>query len=346
MFAQGANSCSFDPNGTGVKAIGYDTAAANVTVIDKHILTWVNIGSVENNTFANGGQRIRISTNLMSAGTLYGDYYCGGNDKNIAAVKGAWIRLCADVHKNFDASATPPSLSGVRSIGAVWNVLSVPAGINALCAADQIAYGTGVTISGGAATPRGSPEIAANDRTNGRGMFKNADGVYYALGRVTIGDTLGNSTFEDTGKVWNFEDQAVSAAFHKLEFIGGAAYTNLATFGIKSGSGSTAEASAGNTFLSGGSVPFRIEATDSNMNTVGFYGCNFIGPSGIMLDNLRQFYYSDASIPNWIDLTRAAGNTATADTIFMPAHANEAIDDCAYYGYPEKFQGQIGRAHV
>ena len=200
MFAQGANSCSFDPNGTGVKAIGYDTAAANVTVIDKHILTWVNIGSVENNTFANGGQRIRISTNLMSAGTLYGDYYCGGNDKNIAAVKGAWIRLCADVHKNFDASATPPSLSGVRSIGAVWNVLSVPAGINALCAADQIAYGTGVTISGGAATPRGSPEIAANDRTNGRGMFKNADGVYYALGQVTIGDTLGNSTFEDTGK--------------------------------------------------------------------------------------------------------------------------------------------------
>lgn len=60
MFAQGANSCSFDPNGTGVKAIGYDAAAANVTVVDKHILAWVNIGSVENNTFANGGQRIRI----------------------------------------------------------------------------------------------------------------------------------------------------------------------------------------------------------------------------------------------------------------------------------------------
>jgi len=328
LKAQGTNSINSDPNGTGLKGLAHTLAVA-VDIRDQHILMWLAIGTNEVNTFANGGHRIRLGATSGTAN--YREYFVGGNDKGLGSVKGMWNAYCVDPRKAADVTSGTLALNSVRSFGHINNITIVPNGINSLFFNDQIIRGRELHILG---TGGDTPAIASNDRTNGRGIFKDVNGIYYALGRFRFGATAAAtaSDFSDSNRVWNFEDQEISSTFHKLEFVGSSGGINSATFGTKLGTGIAAAGAGGNSFLAGGKIPFHIEAIDALINT-GFYGCNFIGSPAARQDNCR--FFAQFTGATYTDDTVDAGDPGVGDVLFMPA--SEGVGDGCVFGHEERF---------
>ncbi len=326
--AQGSASCGRVPNNTGLGGFDFDTGAANVDVTDEHILMWAYPAA-----FTYSNLRIRISSNADAAGN-YGEWNIVTPDDALAITEGAWIILAADVLKAFDGTAgTPPAITGVRSFACMVNITTVVAEASKFYV-DEYKRGTGITVTGGAATPRGSTEVAANDKTNGRGTFIDAKGAFYVMGRITIGDVTAatNSTYEDEGETWIWQDLPVSATFHMLEFVGGTG-TNRATFGTSSGAGDAKEGSGGNTFKSAGDIPFRVKAVDSDI-TAELFGCALTGPATLYDDAIRNFKQEDNSASSFTDDTRDANDPGANDVALFPAGAG--ANDAAYFGHDER----------
>jgi hypothetical protein len=325
---QGASSRRARLNGTGVSGSGHDTGAANVDVTDQHLFVWVQtLDAVQ--TLANNGWRYRIATDAAATAN-FGETTVGGSDTDRIRIDG-FSMFCVDPLQPFDfTTGTPPAITAVRTFAILADHLS--ASSRETWFQDQLARGTSITVTGGAATPRGSNEIATNDDTNGRGMFKSINGAYYVLCKVILGDVTAatNSTFDDTNQVWIFEDQAVSASFYKIEFVGGTG-TNRETFGTSSGTGFAKEASGGNTFKSAGVIPFRVEAIDADV-TAEMFGCSLTGPSVIRKDALRNYKF-ESPAATFTDDTRDANDAGANDFSFIAS----AINTGCYWGHDERF---------
>ena len=326
---EGTGSLRARVTGTGVGGNGFDTQTADKDLTpDKHIFMW---GRSLDPVAATNGWLIRYSSDTNGAAD-FADISAGSLSTIRYGVNG-FFNFCADpLQPAITENGTVPALTAIRSF-AILADHQTSSGRDTFFW-DQCKFGNGITITGGASAPRGSVEVAAADETAGRGCFKDIAGVYYILGRVTIGDVTAstNSTFEDTAKVWVFEAQNVSASFHVIEFLGGTG-TNAATFGTKSGSGATAEGSGGNAFLSAGLVPFRIEAIDSEIN-VGLFGCTFVNSVALRDDAMRTFQFEDSGTGFTVD-TRDANDATATDAPLLPA--TPAINDAAYFAHKEIF---------
>lgn len=321
--------------GASLGGVGGSFTAADISKL--HIFCWVN-DLDKSDTLANNGWRIRIASNLagLNSTPAFGEWTVGGQDTYIAPISG-FQRWCIDVNRPFDfITGTPPALSSVGGIGLASSHLTNSS--RATWFSDSYDTATGITITGGTgADPGTSTNIAADDLTNGRGIFKDVGGIYYILGRLTFGDTTAgnNFTFLDKNEVWNFENQRVSATFHKIVFVGNATGTTKnITFGSKSGTGTTAEGAGGNSVKAAGASPFRIEAIDSNV-TVGLYGCSFTNPVALKDDALRAFVVEDNSLTSFVNDTRDANNSTANDAAFFPA--SPAVNDAPYFGHEEIF---------
>ena len=143
-----------------------------------------------------------------------------------------------------------------------------------------------------------------------------------------------DSHFTDTNKVWNFEDQNVSATFHRLAFVGGTG-TNKATFGVLAGSGVAEEGSGGNTFNAAGIRPFRVKAEDERIG-VGLYGCTLTNPTGLRSDAPRAVLVEDNSGSSFADDTYDAID-AGANDVFAFATATPNTNDSLNIGHNDTF---------
>lgn len=280
-------------------------------------------------TIALGGVRIRVEQ-----GANFAEWFVG--DDGVYGERGYQF-FAVDGNKPFDrTSGTEPDTTIIDRVGFVFKTITTSGLDGSSMYQDVIRRGSLFTVTGGASTPRGSIEVAANDKTNARGLFRELGGVFYVHGRMIIGDVTAstNSIFEDTNTVWVWRGaHAVAASFMVLEFVGGTG-TNRATFGTSSGSGNTKEGSGGNTFFNQGEVPFRIEAIDSDI-AVEFFGCSFVNSVTLRNDAVRNFKFEDNSGPTFTDDTRDANDPGTADTPAMPA--TQAVNDAAYFGHDERF---------
>lgn len=328
--AQGTASCGRVPNTTGIGGFDFDTGAANVDVTDEHILMWAYPAA-----FVWSWLAIQVSSGADAASNM-GRWEVTTPDDALAITEGAWIILAVDVLKPFDATnGTPPAITAIRSFAAMVNITTVVAEASKYYV-DEYKRGTGITITGGAATPRGSTEVAVNDKTNGRGTFIDASGAFYVMGRITIGDVTAatNSAFDDTNKTWVWQDLPVSATFHMLEFVGGTG-TNRVTFGTSSGTGSAKEGSSGNAFIAGGIYPFHVKATNANV-TAETFGCSFVGTSALRDDAVRNFKVEDNSAASFTDDTRDANDAGASDANVFP-NTGAGTDDAVYFGHDERF---------
>ena len=326
---QGTGTSRARSNATGVGGTACNFTNADVTGL--HVFGWAN-NLDKADTVANGGWRLRISANGAQT-TNFGEWTCGGSNAQLAFNKG-FLRFCADVGRPFDfVTGTPAALTGIGMIATVTNQLTVSSRETWFIDSQDTA--TNIRIAGGTSGAKGNAaEVAADDTTNGRGMFVSVGGAFYILGKLFFGPASAvASEYLDLGQVFIFQDQPVSATFHYMEFVGGAAVTNNAIFGSKSGSGITAEGTGGNTFKAGGLAPFTIKAVDSNIN-VGLYGCIFINPSAAREDAPRAVQYATAA-GVFTNVTRAAGNSTANDFLVMPAV--EATGDYCVYGHNEPF---------
>ena len=306
---------------------------ASTDVRDRHIFYWgMTIQRYDN--IAGGGVRIRISS-ATDSNSAFGEWFVGGLD-TVVGPNANFQRWCVDTGQPFDATTgTPPATDSIRAIALMYDFTTSNGRIGFF--ADQVAHGTGITLTAGTSgTPGNSVDVAANDLTNGRGQFQDVGGPYFILGRVTIGDITAAtaSHFTDLNQVWNFENQNVSASFHKIEFVGGTG-VNAATFGAVSGSGVDEEGAGGNAFVAAGLAPFRIEAIDSDI-TVGMFGCILTNPVALRDDAPRAVMIEDNSAGTFADET-TDGIDAGANDVFAFATATPNTDDSINVGHNERF---------
>ena len=225
-------------------------------------------------TEANGGVRFRVANSGLSNGTAFGEWTVGGIDTLRATVDG-YTRVCIDTTRSFDyQTGTPPALTSVDGIGLGGVMTGTASGQNTMFV-DQMMTGSKIIVAGGGTTTQGkSSEIADYSKTNGYGVFKDINGVYYVLTGIDFGDAAtGSSYFKDGGETWLFEPQNVSNTLYTLTFVANGTGTNDVQFGESNGTGVDKVGYGGNTFIAN-KAPFRIIATNSNI-AVKFYGCAF-----------------------------------------------------------------------
>jgi len=330
--AQGCASQTGKVMCSGLGGLVFDNTCT-FDLTDCHIMGWATTLDGVN---ACTGWRIRLSGALACGNTTnFGDITVG-TDVSTRGTFEKFISFTADPKKPFVlVTGTAPAVTAVQVVGTMANHTSC----SGRCTynMDEMKYGTGVTITGGTCTPRGSPELASDDATNGRGTFIDVAGINYVRGRITIGNTTAcaNSTWDDTNQVWNWEGLAcaVSSTFHKLEFVGGTG-TNRATFGSSAGCCNDKEGFGGNSFISGGCIPFRIEAICSSV-TAEIFGSTLTGPSCLYDDHLQNYKVEDNSCASFCDDTRDANDSTANDALVFPAC--DATCDSANFGMDERF---------
>ena len=339
IFVQGTASWRARVTGATLGGVGDDFGVASTLLVGTpptgqarkvhHILVWAK--TLDAVTVADGW-RIRYATGV-DTNANYREISAGGLDTSRNVVKGFFCYAVDPLFPQMNQNGTPPTLANGRSFALLANHTSNSSRDTFFL--DEIKHIAFITVTGGAATPRGAPEIAADDNTNGRGTFVDVNGVFYVLGGIVIGDITAatNSTFEDSNKVWVFQDGSFSGGFHYMEFVGGTG-TNAATFGSLTGSGITAAGSSGNVFLAGGNVPFHVKCVDAD-TAVAFYGCNFLGPTAMYASPFRAMIEEDAGT-GFTDETFAASNAVDTDANLLPA--TQAIDDAAFFGNDTKFE--------
>lgn len=238
-----------------------------------HLFAWFQSLDLMD-TEANNGLILRIGHDAGSNNTNYKLWTVGGSDTR-RYVTNSFIRLAVDLAATADASAGTVTMNSVDGywVGGQHTTLS---GQKTTHIDNFMLMDGPILVQGGLTGARGvSSEIAADDKTDGRGVFKDIGGVYYLCAGMEFGNTAAvASYFEDENEVWVFEDQVVANDWYELSFVGHVTPVNHFQLGTKIGTGDTSVGVGGNTLIANGE-PFRITATDANI-AVNLYGCNFL----------------------------------------------------------------------
>ncbi len=254
------------------------------------IYSWMNAGSVA--TKANGGFRI-----VVGDGTNRRAYYVGGSDDYGFQI-GAWSCFVLDTASpptsySQEAGSSAPNFSAVTQIGVMFNVPIKAVGSGDNVFFDICRYGTGITITGGTSGDEVTLEQVADDdasTASGKayGIIREIQtGVYGVQGRLTFGDGSGTGTlyFKDTDSILIYENRDVPDTHYKLSVVGNSTGTTSFILGNKVGSGDTALGANGVTIRSAG-PGLEVDLSGANVNTIGVYGCSFLGVShGITLNS-------------------------------------------------------------
>ena len=169
------------------------------------IYMWINLatfGVLE--TLANKGLAIRISSS--SPGTSnYKDYLIAGSDGSNGWT-GGWKLFVIDPTKTASFTNGTCDIGSIRTLG-VWIDTAASVRAESLFI-DQIAVGTGLRITGTSTTAIKDVVDYCTDYTNRAwGMLQERDGIYYAFGKLYIGDSTNQSadvSFADSGRIIQF----------------------------------------------------------------------------------------------------------------------------------------------
>lgn len=188
----------------------YDIGAANVLDFDvggteegQHIYMWIHcptLGLVD--TLANTGLAIRIETTLD---TDYRTFKIAGSD-DTNGWNGGWKCFVIDPTKAGSVADTGAYDCGnVRYFGVYISTTAIAKGDNIFMS--QIAVGSGLSIKGTSLVGWKDVVDYCTDYPNRAwGMFTEQDGIYFAQGMMTVGDTAqaANVSFKDSGRIIQF----------------------------------------------------------------------------------------------------------------------------------------------
>jgi hypothetical protein len=247
-----------------------------------------------------------------------------------------WMMFVADPRKPFDETVgtQPTDILAITDAGLRQEMLFVnisgPTG-------DCLFHGTELSVEGGTTGDRGTfAEWAAEDRTDGWGSFADNAGVYFTCtGAVFQADGTDDSYFEDLNQIIIFSDLPVAGSLYKWRHVGNSTGTNHFQLGLTAGSGVDQEGSDGGTIVATGAAPFRIEAIDSDVDAVNYYGVTMLGPDALYDNPLRNVKHEDNSGASFTDISSDATGPDLAIVELMPA--TEAVDDATYFGADEIF---------
>lgn len=186
------------------------------------IYMWVNILSYgQFNTLANNGLCIRIGNGTT---TDYMDFLIAGSD-GANGWTGGWKCFVLDPmktpsRKDNSTKNDAQIRAAVRYIGLWIDVTSSVRSESIFL--DQIAVGTGLSVTGTSIIGWKDVVDYCTDYSNRAwGVFTEREGIYYAMGKVTIGDSAqgANVSFKDSSRIIQFEkSQYYESAAWKSSF--------------------------------------------------------------------------------------------------------------------------------
>jgi len=271
FYKEGSQCVGFELWASGNLDI-YITGSWNLDGV-KHLRCWMMTTVLnELNTDALGGIQFYVSD-----GSNTGYYYVSGK----TSYPGGWYPLVCDLSRTVD-SGTKPTMSSITTIGLRFNLTASAKKVQSLWI-DHLYVGDGLIDYG---DDSGGPYdldnilTADQDPSNGWGLLRKIGGIFYTTGNFTIGDNLGTNScdFQPIGDILVFEQRRVgtsinvNSALYEIKFVGNGTGTTSIKIGDK----------VGTSGISGCTIksidpdrPFKITATDTNVETLGLYGSTF-----------------------------------------------------------------------
>jgi len=263
FYKQGSNCMGFT-----LKASGNNDTYFPVTqnLTGKTLHMWFMCSALkEMNVYASGGVQI-----YLYDGTNTGYYYMAGND----TYPGGWLNLVFDCNRTPD-SGTQPTLTAITRIGLRINLTGTSKNAQNTWI-DHVYVGDGLIAYG--TTSFGIDDIYTLDAStsNGWGIIRKINGVYFLVGSLDIGDNSGTTgvTFLDKSKTIIFENRKVAASLYGINAVGNASGTNSITFGEKSGTAGIKGCSIRTAEITQ-DPKWQFTATDTDVATFQLYGCTF-----------------------------------------------------------------------
>jgi hypothetical protein len=203
---------------------------------------------------------------------------------------GGWKMFVVDASVAKTASdntnGTPPAVTAVQFVGISVTTTATAPGSDPnffIDASWHVAVGTpGIRVEGqNAAAAWTMADILAAAVSTGTdapwGMLAELDnGTLTCNAHIRFGaDDATQDEFADTNIILGFEVADVVDGFFGFDGVAGAGQMDV-TFGIKTGTGNDATGAQGFVITSGGPRWFMDFSTDADIDSAGFYGCQFV----------------------------------------------------------------------
>ena len=326
VAAGGGGSATLD---TDVKIQGTGSIAEQITTSRRYILynagstqnwsnnvfyVWINCGVVGLlDTKANGGFTIRFTGPTV---TDFFEFYVGGSDSWPTAVEGGWVQFVVDIEATpSNTGGTPPATSAIQHVGysAITASVMTKAADNTWI--DEIRRlpdgNPGIIVEGrsGGTTPWDSSDIVTQLGT-ATGTFKNGPGGSYIVNtpiQFGINDTSTHE-FLDTNVTWLWDDQEFAPTdLYELSALGNSGGTTNVTFGVKTGTGTSATGAQGAIIQAASTgVRWAMDFDDPDVDLVAFYGCQLLHGGDFQVDDPACSFISTT----FLDCTSATVSNA------------------------------------
>ncbi len=244
------------------------TVRRAIDMTGQHIYAWMLITGIAM-LKSEGGYRIYAETSASD----YGTWYVGGRDTH----PGGWGCFV------ISPASTPTTPVGtvdagyITQIGVQFYPYSTALGSIKNCLWDAVRYGTGLTITSGAADAIDFEDIYNADMdaalTYRWGVVnKGTGGVYTVQGLLTFGGTgAENIDFLDKSQIVIFPDNtSVSSSFYGIRVLAGSGVVNF-TLGEKSGTAGI----KGCLLKAPGTKTFSLDVSSTAIDIMQLYGCSF-----------------------------------------------------------------------
>ena len=223
---------------------------------------------------------VRVSSN--SPGTAnYKDYLIAGNDDKNGWSGGFKLFVIDPTMAPSRVNGTP-DISAIVTLG-VWVDCSTSARADSIFV-DQVAVGKGLRLTGSSTSAWEEAVTYCTDySTRAWGMLQEREGIYYAYGKMYIGDTTqtANVSFEDSNKIIQFGlsefyrsgewIQTTPTDFHGIVIEDASTYPTVFTDGVIVG---TDRGRAGTSFVgnTGTDVSLDLHAGSDTGSITSLYG--------------------------------------------------------------------------
>lgn len=302
VFIQGTAAVSTKLSGAGTdKGLYFDNGSGiDMTVTGRHFYIWVAVTTVAaTDTIENNGIYVMMSTAGGGTPTEYISFNVGGSNFTEDA---GFRRYCIDANKIPSRSAGSTTLTSIQHFGAGITMTGTAKSENLVI--DRIDYGDGLQIERGQAGNAAAYEklfLADDNVSNKYGIITKEDGVYYALGGLTLGDPTasGFETFWDerSNSTLQFRNPLYYNGTAIVSSIDAANLYNIIPTGNDTGqtdikwgevvgSGDDRQGINGGTIGSAGPKWTLDGETDiADITTMNLYGLNCLGAGTINVTN-------------------------------------------------------------
>jgi hypothetical protein len=270
----------YDYSGTG--SFDFDTSGAEE---GQHVFIWLNFttpGILD--LIANHG----IYLMLGDSDTTFNCYVIGGSDA-LDKYNGGWTRFVLDPRKTPSFTiGGGAAINAINRFGVGVETVGSSRADNLFI--DRIDVGWGLRIYGTSVDGWADViEADMNTLANVYGILQEKDGIYFAHGRLEVGDNVGTgaTAFEDTDRIIRWVSQQyylsgewvdmIGDDFFQMSIVSNSSAITAFSDGIIVGSGDTARGRNGSTFLGSDLHITTVDLDDGNNadNTLTLYGTTF-----------------------------------------------------------------------